>query len=325
MRLGVISTAAIAREDVIPAIKKSTHTVQAISSRDGQRARAVADSLEIPDAYGSYEEMLAAGDIDAVYNPLPNSMHAEWSKRAADHGLDVLCEKPLASDAEEARELVEYCRERDVTLMEAFMYRYLPRNRRAREIATEELGDVHYVSGTLKFPLEDPGDVRLNPELAGGSLMDLGCYPVSVARWVLGEPDRVYAHAEDSRGCGVDTRMAAILEYDDGTAQFDCSFDTQDVQRYRIEGENGWVEAEHEVTYNAPPDEPTTLQYSIDGRQGVEEFEVADQYTREVEHFADCIEAGKEPETGPSHAINNMEVIDALYESAENGRPVELD
>jgi predicted dehydrogenase len=325
MRLGIISTAAIAREDVIPGVRRGEHTVQAISSRDGERARAVADELGIPEAYGSYEAMFEAENVDAVYNPLPNSMHAEWTKRAADHGLDVLCEKPLTADAEAARELVSHCRERDVVLMEAFMYRYLPRNRRALEIAREELGEIQHVRGTLKFPLRDPEDIRIDPELAGGSLMDLGCYPVSVARWVLGEPDRVFAYAEDTRDCGVDTRMDGLLRYDSGeTAQFDCSFDTEDVQRYRIEGENGWVEAEHEVTYNAPPESPTTLEYHIDGREVVETFPAADQYRLEVDHFAECIAEGNEPETGGEDSIDNMRVIDALYESVERGEEVSL-
>ncbi|MUW13376.1 gfo/Idh/MocA family oxidoreductase [Halorubrum sp. CBA1125] len=325
MRFGIISTAAIATEDVIPGINRSDHTVQAISSRDEKRAQEAADDLGIPDAYGSYEAMFEAEKIDAVYNPLPNSMHAEWSKRAADHGLDVLCEKPLTSDAAEARDLVEYCEERDVVLMEAFMYRYHPRNQRIRELARDQLGRVTWVGGTLKFPLTDPEDIRIDPALAGGSLMDLGCYPVSGARWILGEPDRVFAYALDTRDCGVDTQMSGVLRYDSGAiAQFDCSFDTEDVQRYRIEGENGWIEAEQEVTYNAPPDSSTTLEYQIDGRHGVEEFQPVDQYCLEVEHFAECVEEGKTPRTGGQDSINNMRVIDALYESVETGEEVRL-
>lgn len=293
--------------------------MQAISSRSGARAREAGEALSIPDAYGSYRAMLGASNIDAVYNPLPNSLHAKWTKRAADNGLDVLCEKPLTSDAGEARELVEYCRDRGVVLMEAFMYRYHPRNRRVRQIAAEELGDVHWVSGTLKFPLDDPNDVRIDPNLAGGSLIDLGCYPVSVARWILGEPDRVFAYASDSRNCGVDTQMGGILKYSTGEiASFDCSFDTQDVQRYRIE-------AEQEVAYNAPVDGPTTLEYHVDGRYGVEEFEAVDQYRLEVEHFAECIREDREPETGGRDSIGNMRVIDGLYESIDSGEEVRLD
>ncbi|MES3516243.1 MAG: Gfo/Idh/MocA family oxidoreductase [Natronomonas sp.] len=326
MRFGVLSTAKIGREHVIPAIQKTEHTVQAIGSRNIDRAEAVAAELDVPDAYGSYEAVLSADDVDVVYNPLPNSMHAEWSKRAADHGLDVLCEKPLAADAAETREVIEHCRDRGVTLMEAFMYRYHPRNERARTLAREELTDVHHVSGTLKFSLDDPEDVRLDPDLAGGSLLDVGCYPVSTARWILGEPDRVYARSHDARDCGVDTRMSGTLEYDSGAvAQFDCSFDTESIQRYRIEGRNGWIEAEREVAYNAPPERSTTLEYRIDGQHGVETFEAVDQYRLEVEHFIECVRNRTTPRTGPQEALDNMRVLDALYSSADAGTPVDIE
>lgn len=182
------------------------------------------------------------------------------------------------------------------------------------------------MSGTLKFPLDDPNDVRIDPNLAGGSLMNLGCYLVSVARWILGEPDRVFAYASDSRNCGVDTQMGGILKYSTGEmASFDCSFDTQDVQRYRIEDNNGWIEAEQEVAYNAPVDGPTTLKYYVDDRHGVEEFEAVDQYRLEVEHFAECIREDREPETGGRDSISNMRVIDGLYESVDSGEEVRLD
>jgi len=326
VRFGIISTAEIARAALIPAIRRSDHTVQAVASRDGERARAVADDHDIPDAYGSYDEMFAAPTVDAVYNPLPNSLHAEWSKRAADHGLDVLCEKPLTSDADEARDLRDYCRERDVTLMEAFMYRYHPRTERAHELAREELEEVHWVDATFKFPLRDPEDIRLRPDLAGGSLMDVGCYPVSLARLFLGTPDRAVARSVDSRGCGVDTRLTGVLGYDSGElAQVACSFDTADVQRYRVEAENGWLEAEREAAFTPGPDEPTTLEYSVDGRHGVEEFEAVDQYRLQVAHFAECATEGATPRTGPEEAVENMRVIDALYESADGGGEVPLE
>ncbi len=326
MRFGILSTAEIARTALIPAIRKSEHTVGAIASRDGDRARTVAERHDIPEAYDSYEALLDASTVDAVYNPLPNSLHAEWSKRVADHGLDVLCEKPLTVDAEEARELRDYCRERDVTLMEAFMYRYHPRTERALELARRELDGVHWVSSTFKFPLVGADDIRLRADLAGGSLMDVGCYPVSLARVVLGTPDGVLARSVDARDCGVDTRLTGVLTYDSGAlAQVACSFDTADVQRYRIEGENGWIEAEPEAAFTPGPDRETTLEYSIDGRHGVEEFQAVDQYRLQVDHFAACAEEGTTPRTGPGDAIENMRVIDALYESAAGGEEAELE
>ncbi|GGJ10496.1 hypothetical protein GCM10008995_20380 [Halobellus salinus] len=206
MRFGIIGTAEIAQNALIPAIERTDHTVDAIASRDESRARAVADELDIPRAFGSYEALLGAPDLDAVYNPLPNGLHGEWTKRAADEGLHVLSEKPLTADADEAVSVVEHCRDAGVTLLEGFMYRYHPRTERAVELVEAELDGVHAVNASFKFRLDGrPDDVRLDPSLAGGALADVGCYAVSAARLFLGEPDRVYAHRRDSRGAGVDT------------------------------------------------------------------------------------------------------------------------
>ncbi|WP_306057321.1 Gfo/Idh/MocA family protein [Natronococcus wangiae] len=322
MEFGILGTAGIARKSVVPAIRASEHRVGAIASRDAERARTVADEFAIPRSYDAYDDLLDDSRIAAVYVPVPNALHAEWTKRAADAGLDVLCEKPLAVDADEAREVAAYCDERNVTLMEAFMYRHHPRTERAVELAREELDDVRSVAASFKFSLyDDPENVRLDPDLAGGSLMDVGCYAVSAARQFLGEPERVYAHAHDSRSAGVDTELAGILEYADGSsARIASGFDTQKVQRYRVEGSNGWIEVED--AFDAPLDEPLELEYRIDGEHAIETFDPADHYRLEVEHFARCVEADARPRTDAAEAIANMRVIDALYESAERGEPV---
>ncbi|MFO8116101.1 MAG: Gfo/Idh/MocA family oxidoreductase [Halorubrum sp.] len=316
LTVGVLGTAAIARDAVIPAVAASDHAVGAVASRDGDRAASFAATHSIPRSYGSYEALLDDDALDAVYVPLPNGLHAEWTIRAADVGLHVLCEKPLAVDAAEAREVVDHCDERGVTLMEGFMYRYHPRTERVLELVERELDDVRTVSSTFRFPLYDrPDDVRLDPDLGGGSLMDVGCYPVSLARAVLGTPDRAYAHANDTRNAGVDTELAGVLEYADGrSAQVASGFDTQLVQRYRIDATNGWVAVER--AFDAPDDEPVELTYEIDGRRGVETFDPVDQYRLQVEHFADCIADGTAPLTGGAEAVANMRVIDALAESA---------
>ncbi|HMB49681.1 MAG TPA: Gfo/Idh/MocA family oxidoreductase [Natronoarchaeum rubrum] len=325
MDIGIISTADIARGSLIPALQGSDHDVAAIASRDADRARAVADDHDIPRSYGSYEALFEDEGIDGVYNPLPNGLHAEWSKKAADAGLHVLCEKPLTEDAEAAREVVDHCADRGVTLMEAFMYRYHPRTERAVELAREELDEIRSVNASFKFPLYGrPDDVRLDPGLAGGSLMDVGCYAVSAARLFLGDPDSAYAHTDDSRDSGVDTELAGVLEYESGaSARVACGFDTQLVQRYRVEASNGWIEVRD--AFDAPTAEPVELEYRIDGRSGVETFDAIDQYRLEVDHFAEAIEAGEEPRTGGSEAIANMQVIDALYESADRGAPVSIE
>ncbi|WP_256300380.1 Gfo/Idh/MocA family protein [Haloarchaeobius salinus] len=324
MRFGVLSTANIGQKAVIPGIRTAGHEVVAIGSRSGDRAEAVAADLDIDRAYGSYEALLADGDLDAVYVPLPNAHHDEWTRKAADAGLDVLCEKPLAVDAEEARVLGDYCDDAGVTLMEAFMYRYHPKTERAAEIVAEELENVRGAFATFQFPLRGrPDDIRLDPDLAGGSLMDVGCYAVSVLRTLLGEPDRISARTLDTRDCGVDTHLAGTFEYDGATAQLSCSFDTQAEQRYRVEAENGWLEVDG--AFN-PGDagEPQSITYQVDGRQVTETFDPVDQYAAQVRHFVDCVERDRRPRTDADEAVANMVAIDALYESAEAGEPVDL-
>ena len=325
MEFGILSTAGIARNSVVPAIRESEATVGAIASRDADRAASVADDFSIPRSYGSYDALLDDSGIDAVYIPLPNGLHAEWTKRAADAGLDVLCEKPLTVDAAEAHEVVDHCERRDVTLMEAFMYQFHPRTERAIELADERLDDIRSVSASFKFPLVDaPDDIRLNPDLAGGSLMDVGAYAVSAARQFLGQPGRVYAHIHDSRDSGVDTEVTGILEYDDGSsARVASGFDTQTVQRYRVEAANGWTEVEN--AFSPPSDDPAELDYMIDGVRGTERFEPVDQYRLQIDHFVDCVESRAQPRTGGTEAIENMAVIDALYRSADSGEPTTVD
>lgn len=322
MNFGVISTAGIARGAVMPAIENSDHRLAAIASRDAERAAAVAEDFDVPRSYGSYAALFEDDDLDAVYNPLPNNLHAEWTKRAADAGLHVLCEKPLGVDAAEAREMGAYCDERGVTLMEAFMYRYHPRTERVAEIVRTELDDVRGMQATFQFPLRGrPDDIRLNPDLAGGSLMDVGCYAVNATRLLLGEPDAVYARTADTRDCGVDTHLTGLLEYPGGlTAAVSASFDTQDTQRYRVEATNGWLEVD--PAFVPRGDDGVGIEYAIDGRQVTERFDPVDQYRLEVEHFAECVRSGRTPRTDAEEAARNMAVIDALYESARTGESV---
>jgi len=320
MRFGVLGTANIARNVVIPAIRAAGHDVVAIASRDDDRADAVAEALDIPTAFGGYGTLLADADIDAVYNPLPNSLHAKWTKRAADHGLDVLCEKPLTVDAAQARDVVDHCEAAGITLMEAFMWRYHPRTRRVSELLSA-IGTVRNVRATFQFPLSDPDDIRLNPDLGGGSLMDVGCYAMNAARLFLGDPDRVYAHRSDHRDAGVDTKLVAILEYPDGaTAEISGAFETDWCQQYRIEGTDGWIFVPD--AFN-PQSDPVELTYEIDGRRGTETWAGVNQYAREIEAFA-AATPDDPPETDGAAAIKNMELIDALYESAAAGSPVTL-
>lgn len=321
MRFGVLSTANIGRAVVIPAIREAGHEVTAIASRDASRARSVADSLDIDRAYGDYAALLADDSIDAVYNPLPNTLHAEWTKRAADHDLDVLCEKPLATDAVTAREMVSYCADADVTLMEAYMWRYHPRTERAATLA-QGFGDIRRFEAAFHFPTSDPDNIRLDPDLGGGALLDLGCYAMNAARLFLGEPDRVFARSWDEFDTGVDTTLTAELIYGDGaTAQIACSFETDWVQRYRLDASDGWLEVED--AFN-PQHDPVSLTYGTGERTVSEEWSDINQYAREVEAFAESVTTGEPPRTGGREPVRNMELIDAIYESAAKGEPVNL-
>ncbi|PSP81446.1 glucose-fructose oxidoreductase [Halobacteriales archaeon QS_1_68_20] len=323
MNFGVLSTATIGQVAVIPAIQDTDHDVLAIASREADRAQEVAEEFDVPRSYGSYEALLEDDDLDAVYNPLPNALHAEWTKRAADRGLDVLCEKPLAVDAEQAREVGDYCEEQSVTLMEAFMYRYHPRTEHAVEIVREQLGELRTVHAAFHFPLPERYDVRLDPDLAGGSLMDVGCYAVSAARLFLGEPERVYATSQDARDSGVDTELSAHLEFDGGaTATITSGFDSPDRQHYRVVAEDGWVRAD--PAFVPRGDDGVGIVAEVGDRHVEESFDPTDQYRLEVEHFAECVEQGKRPRTDADEAVRNMAVIGALYESAQRGQPVEV-
>ncbi|MFC3476869.1 Gfo/Idh/MocA family protein [Halobacterium litoreum] len=314
MQFGIISTAHIADAAVVPAIRDSDHEVRAVASRSADDAAAFADRHDIPESYGSYDELLDA-DVDAVYNPLPNALHAEWTCRAADAGLDVLCEKPLASDADEAVEVVQHCRNAGVTLMSAFMYRYHPRTERAIDVAENHLGDLRHVHAAFNFPLpRGRDDVRLDPSLAGGALMDVGCYAVSAARQFLGEPVAADASVNDARNSGVDTDIAGTLEFADGaTATVEASFETRNHQTYRVEGTDGWLEAER--AYN-PGDGETVLRWGTGEKTVEETFDPTDAYRLEVEHFADCVASGESPRTDGEEAVANMRAIDALYDAA---------
>ena len=324
MRFGVLSTADIGVESVIPAIQASEHEVTAIASRSAPRAEAVAEELGIPRAYGSYEALLEDDDLEAVYNPLPNGLHATWTRRAADAGLHVLCEKPIAGDADEAEALFDHCEGRDVTLMEAFMYRFHPRTERAIEVVRDELGEVTSVASTFTFRMPDGAeDVRLDPELAGGSVMDVGCYATSAARLFLGEPDRVRATTADTRSSGVDTRMAGVLEYDSGAqATVISGFDAPETQYYRVQTTDGWLHAE--PAFNVAPTARVELTYARSGREVSESFDPVDDYRLEVEHFAECVEVGSTPRVDREETVGNMRTIDAIYRSAESGAPADL-
>lgn len=323
---GVISTANIGRKAVIPAIQRSDNgTVVAAASRSEEKARAFAAELGIPRAYGSYEALLADEEIEAVYIPLPNSLHREWTVKAAQAGKHILCEKPLALNAEECREMAAAAQQHGVTLMEAFMYRFHPQTEKVLElIRSGVIGQPRLIHAAFTFRLTNPVNIRLQPELGGGSLMDVGCYCVNVIRTLAGaEPVEVQAYANWAE-TGVDEQMAGVLRFADGLlAQFDCALTLERREFYQVAGPKGHIQ----VPSAFLPGTGDTTIYEHHGRQGVRAHPIpgVDEYQAMVEHFADCVLNGAPVRYPPTEATANMRTIEALYRSArEGGQPQSL-
>jgi predicted dehydrogenase len=327
IRWGIISTAQIGEGQVIPAIQQSRNgVVTAVGSRDLEKAQAFAARCNIPKAYGSYEELIADPDVDAIYNPLPNGMHGEWSIKCAEGGKPVLCEKPLANDAAEAQTMVDAFKKRGVLLAEAFMYRFHPQTEKVKQMVDSgAVGKVHFVQGSFSFSIGNEDDVRLNKELFGGALMDVGCYCVSVTRYVLGEePVEVKAIADVGARSGVDERLVGLMRFPGGAlAHMDCSLRTHFTQTYEIRGSHGRIQIERGyVPFRPDPDEPIIIRYwnSSPGieKHTYEEIEVErpNQYTLMAEDFADALLNKRPPRFPIGDSIAQMHAIDMLYQAA---------
>jgi len=323
---GVISTALIGTAKVIPAMQKSRHCrIQAIASRDLALAKKWAKELGIPKAYGSYEELLADREIEAIYNPLPNHLHVPWSIKAAEAGKHVLCEKPIALDAKEAGQLLA-ARDRTGRLIaEAFMVRGHPQWLRARELVRQgRIGSLRAVQGFFSYFLTDPANVRNRADIGGGGLYDIGCYPIVTSRFLFGaEPTRVVGLIEFDPVLKIDRLASAILDYPKGQASFMCATQLVPYQRMQILGTKGRIEVE--IPFNAPPDQPCRIFVDDgsalgDASAGEESFPACDQYTIQGDLFSEAIRSGKPVEFPLENAVQNMRVIDALFRSAKTGR-----
>jgi xylose dehydrogenase (NAD/NADP) len=318
IRWGVISTARIGRRHVIPAIQASRNgEVRAVASRTLDKAKAFAEELNIAHAYGSYEELIADPDIDAIYNPLPNHLHAEWSLRCAEAGRPTLCEKPLAADAAEAQTMVDAFAARGVLFAEAFMYRFHPRAQRVREMVAEgAVGEVQLMQASFSFRVRSEDNIRLRKDMAGGALMDVGCYCVNVMRFVTGEePERVRAAARFGPTTGVDEWLVGALSFPSGAlGHFDCGLRAHRAESYEIRGSEGSIVVED--AFVVDPDTEAIIQYWHES--GHEEITLppVDQYQLMVEDFADALMEGRPPAFPPQDAVRNMAVIDRLLTSA---------
>ncbi len=326
VRWGVLSTARIATEKVIPGLRRSTRgELVAIASRDAATARAVADRLEIPRAHGSYDALLADPEVDALYIPLPNHLHAEWSIAALRAGKHVLCEKPLALTASDAVRMFAVAEASGRLLMEAFMYRHHPSWIAVRDlIATGRIGSLRAVDSWFSYFNDDPADIRNVRAFGGGALYDIGCYSVNLSRMLFGsEPRAVAASIVRDPGSGVDVLTSGTMEFEDGIATFTCSTRVEPDQRVHVYGTQGRISID--IPFNIPPDLPTTVQVTAGGDPPVAPatetlvFPPADPYACEADAFAAAILDGTPAPVAPADAIANMEAIERLFATATGG------
>lgn len=320
IRWGVLSTANIGRTQVIPAIFRAENAeMSAISSR-GDRVYAAARELGIPKAYESYEALLDDPEIDAVYIPLPNNLHKEWVIKAAEKGKHVLCEKPAALSAQEAKEMIEACEANGVKFMEAFMYQLHPQHARVKEIISSgEIGEVKLIKSSHSFYLNNrEGDIRMDKTMGGGSIYDVGSYCVQVIRHLTdSEPVKVQAIAELDEATGIDLTSTVYMKMDNGVkAMFDCSFDMINRNEYEVIGTEGKIK----VPFAFRPDINGGIGKVIIQNNGMtrEEKIYGDIYRMEIEQFSRAILDGGEPAITTESTLKNMAVLDKCYESIQN-------
>lgn len=327
LKWGVLSTASIAQRRILPAMLHCERSeVVAIASRSLDSAKAVAAKFSIPKAYGSYEELFDDPEIEAIYNPLPNHLHVEWSIRAASRGKHVLCEKPIARNVEEARRLLQARDSYRVKIGEAFMVRTHPQWLRTIElIQSGRIGKLRSALGYFSYFNVDPENVRNIADHAGGALMDIGCYPIKTSRMVFGEePVRVFACIERDPSFKTDRLTSGILEFPTGQSIFTVSTQMVPYQKMQFFGTSGRIDVE--IPFNAPDDKPARI-FIDDGKDlyagasaVTESFPICDQYTLQADLFSDAIRTNIEVPNPLEDAICNMAVIDALFRSAHSGR-----
>jgi predicted dehydrogenase len=321
---GILSTAKIGRTKMIPGIQAASNGhVAAIAGRDTARTRAVAEQLGIARFHGSYERLLEDPAVDAVYIPLPNHLHAEWTIRAAEAGKHVLCEKPMALSATDAERMVEACEAAGVVFMEAFMYRLHPSWEAVVEMVRDgRIGRLTTVQSWFSYYNDDATNIRNIAAYGGGALMDIGCYSVNLSRLLFGsEPLRVDASSTVDPVTDVDVVTSGILDFDGGSATFTCATQCEPDQRVHIYGTQGRIEIE--IPFNIPADRPTSITITT-GRRGPIEpqtetlsFDPADQYRIEAERFAQAVLGQADTPIPPMDGIANMRVIDRLMAAAK--------
>jgi predicted dehydrogenase len=326
VRWGILGTAKIALTKVIPAMQRSPWCeITAIASRDLARAKAAADELHIAHAYGSYEELLADNSVEAVYIPLPNHLHVSWTVKSAEAGKHVLCEKPIALNAAQAQTLIEVRNRTGVRIQEAFMVRTHPQWLETRRlIQTGKIGTLRSITGFFSYFNLDSANIRNKLEFGGGGLMDIGCYPITISRFMYeAEPRRVIGLIERDWVFGTDTLTSAVLDFPQGHSTFTCSTRLAPYQRMIFMGTEGRIEVL--IPFNAPNDQPTRIVVD-DGKDltganaEMIEVPVCDQYEIQGSLFSQTLRENREQPIPLEGAVNNMAVIDAVFRSATTGQ-----
>src|ERR1700730_13870711 len=326
VRWGILGTAAIGVNKVIPAMQQGDWSeVLAVASRDINKATRVAQRLGIPKAYGSYEEMLTDDEVEAIYNPLPNHLHVPWTTRAAEAAKHVLCEKPIGLNMSEAAQLLAVRDRTGMKIQEAYMVRTHPQWIGALElIKSGRIGDLRAINGFFSYFNPDPENIRNKPEIGGGGLMDVGGYPITIARILFrDEPRRVIGLIERDPRLGIDRLASVILDFPAGQASFTCGTQIVPYQRMQLCGTRGRIEVE--IPFNAPADKPTRI-FIHDGadlggnKPEVKEFAICNQYTIQGDLFSRAILENGKQAIPLEDAVKNMAVIDAIFRSASSGR-----
>lgn len=331
IRWGVLGSANIAVEQVLPAMRRSSNAIiAAIATRNKmERANEIAEEFAIENVYQGYEALLEATDIDAIYIPLPNHVHKEWAIKAAEHGKHVLCEKPAALTEADVHEIKATCTQHDVLFMEAFMYAFHPQHERVKQlIRTEEIGQVKYITAGFSFDLpveERTANIRMNEEAGGGSMYDIGCYAVHAMRNILGaEPESIQLKGKIDPDYTVDTDTVGYVSFPDGVqATFDVSFNLPMRHEYHVFGTEGTIRV------------PRAFRPDLHGGEGIVIVEKADnvvtetisgdQYCLQIEHFSDAIlNKNTVLKNSMESTIHNARVIDAAYQSLASGEEVNI-
>lgn len=326
VRWGILSTAKIAVKSVIPAMQAGVLCeITAIASRNLENAKQVANDLNVPKFYGSYEELLADKDIDAIYNPLPNHLHLEWTTKAAEAGKHVLCEKPIGMNAGEVRKLIEIRDKTNVKIQEAFMVRTHPTWLAVNELIKQgRIGDLQTITGFFSYFNDDRSNIRNKLEMGGGALLDIGCYCINTSRFIFEtEPKRVSSLIKRDAETGIDKMTSALLDFPNGQMAFTCSTQLVPYQRMQFFGTRGRIEVQ--IPFNIPLESPTKI-FIDDGSdlygKGIEtiEFEAANKFTIQGDMFSKAILESSEQVISLEDSFKNMAVIDAVFRSAETKR-----